>query len=49
MSNYSPHMPVAMPVTTTFSIDGYRIVRYLGVVRGLIVRAPRSPKALWAA
>src|SRR6478735_10526334 len=30
----------ALAVTTTFTIDGYRIVRYLGVVRGLIVRAP---------
>jgi uncharacterized protein YbjQ (UPF0145 family) len=29
-----------LPVTTTFSIDGYRIVQYLGVVRGLIVRSP---------
>lgn len=30
----------SLPVTTTFTIDGYRIVRYLGVVRGIIVRAP---------
>lgn len=29
-----------MPVTTTFTIEGYRITQYLGVVRGLIVRAP---------
>src|SRR5689334_25350249 len=29
-----------IPVTTTFTIEGYRITRYLGVVRGLIVRAP---------
>jgi uncharacterized protein YbjQ (UPF0145 family) len=29
-----------IPVTTTFTIEGYRIARYLGVVRGLIVRAP---------
>jgi uncharacterized protein YbjQ (UPF0145 family) len=29
-----------MPVTTTFTIEGYRVARYLGVVRGLIVRAP---------
>jgi uncharacterized protein YbjQ (UPF0145 family) len=33
-------MRMAMPVTTTFTIEGYRIVQYLGVVRGLIVRAP---------
>jgi len=32
----SPHVPV----TTTFTIDGYRIKQYLGVVRGLIVRSP---------
>jgi uncharacterized protein YbjQ (UPF0145 family) len=29
-----------IPVTTTFTIEGFRIVQYLGVVRGLIVRAP---------
>jgi uncharacterized protein YbjQ (UPF0145 family) len=29
-----------MPVTTTFTIEGYRIKQYCGVVRGLIVRAP---------
>ena len=29
-----------VPVTTTFSIEGYRIVAYKGVVRGIIVRAP---------
>lgn len=29
-----------MPVTTTFTIEGYRIVQYLGIVRGIIVRAP---------
>jgi uncharacterized protein YbjQ (UPF0145 family) len=29
-----------IPVTTTFTIDGYRIVQYMGIVRGLIVRAP---------
>jgi uncharacterized protein YbjQ (UPF0145 family) len=31
---------VNMPVTTTFTIEGYRITQYLGVVRGIIVRAP---------
>ena len=31
-------MPI--PVTTTFTIEGYCITRYLGVVRGIIVRAP---------
>jgi uncharacterized protein YbjQ (UPF0145 family) len=29
-----------IPVTTTFTIDGYRIAAYKGVVRGIIVRAP---------
>lgn len=27
-------------VTTTFTFEGHRVTRYLGVVRGLIVRAP---------
>ncbi|MCG3137730.1 MAG: hypothetical protein HJJLKODD_01580 [Phycisphaerae bacterium] len=29
-----------IPVTTTFHIEGFRIQQYLGVVRGIIVRAP---------
>ena len=29
-----------MFVTTTFTIEGYEIVEYKGVVRGIIVRAP---------
>ena len=29
-----------LPLTTTFNIEGYRIKQYLGVVRGIIVRAP---------
>ena len=33
-------MTMNMPVTTTFTIEGYRISQYLGVVRGIIVRAP---------
>lgn len=31
---------MSIPVTTTFTIEGYRIREYRGVVRGLIVRAP---------
>jgi uncharacterized protein YbjQ (UPF0145 family) len=27
-------------VTTTFTIDGYEIVEYKGVVRGIVVRSP---------
>src|SRR5262249_55500675 len=34
----NPNM--SMPVTTTFTIEGYRIKQYLGVVRGILVRAP---------
>jgi uncharacterized protein YbjQ (UPF0145 family) len=33
-------MHTSMPVTTTFTIEGYRIAQYLGIVRGIIVRAP---------
>jgi uncharacterized protein YbjQ (UPF0145 family) len=29
-----------MPVTTTFSIEGYRIREYKGVARGIVVRSP---------
>ena len=35
-----------MAVTTTFSFEGYRIVRYLGIVRGLIVRSPTIPQGI---
>ena len=31
---------MTIPVTTTFTIEGFRVKQYLGVVRGLIVRAP---------
>ena len=31
---------MSIPVTTTFSFDGYRIKEYKGVVRGIIVRSP---------
>lgn len=31
---------MSFPVTTTFTIEGYRIKQYLGVVRGITVRAP---------
>jgi uncharacterized protein YbjQ (UPF0145 family) len=31
-------MPI--PVTTTFTIEGYQIKQYFGVVRGITVRAP---------
>ena len=31
---------MSIPTTTTFNIEGYRITKYLGVVRGLTVRSP---------
>ncbi len=37
---------MSIPVTTTFTIEGYRIARYLGVVRGIIVRAPTISQGL---
>jgi uncharacterized protein YbjQ (UPF0145 family) len=37
---YAQPFAQSMPVTTTFTIEGYRIVQYLGIVRGIIVRAP---------
>jgi len=35
---YAPTIPHNM-VTTAFTLDGYRIVRNLGLVRGIIVRS----------
>ena len=31
---------MGMPVTTTFTIEGYKIREYKGLVRGIIVRSP---------
>ena len=31
---------MSIPVTTTLSVEGYRIKEYKGVVRGITVRAP---------
>ncbi len=31
---------MGIPVTTTFTVEGYRIKEYKGIVRGIIVRAP---------
>jgi uncharacterized protein YbjQ (UPF0145 family) len=39
-------MTANIPVTTTLSIEGYRITRYLGVVRGITVRAPTIAQGL---
>jgi len=38
-------MPI--PVTTTFTIEGYRTTVYLGVVRGIIVRATTIPQRIF--
>lgn len=35
-----------IPVTTTFTIEGYQIRQYLGIVRGIIVRAPTIPQGI---
>ena len=32
--------PARIIATTTFTVEGFRIVDYLGLVRGVIVRAP---------
>ncbi len=44
--NAGAELPVylQMPVTTTFTIEGCRIVQYRGVARGIIVRAPTIPQ-----
>jgi uncharacterized protein YbjQ (UPF0145 family) len=33
-------MNMNMPVSTTFTIEGYRIKEYKGIARGIVVRAP---------
>lgn len=38
--------PSFFPVSTTFEIEGYRVRQYLGIVRGLIVRAPTIPQGI---
>ncbi|MBI1314869.1 heavy metal-binding domain-containing protein [bacterium] len=35
-----------LSVTTTFTIEGHRIVAYKGLVRGIIVRAPTISQGL---
>ncbi len=37
-ASFAPAVPHGM-VTTAFTLDGYRIVRNLGLVRGIIVRS----------
>lgn len=31
---------MSIQVTTTFNFDGYKIIEYKGIVRGIIVRSP---------
>jgi uncharacterized protein YbjQ (UPF0145 family) len=33
-------IPTSMQISTTFTIEGYRITAYKGVVRGIVVRSP---------
>jgi uncharacterized protein YbjQ (UPF0145 family) len=40
MSMPPPIQPTSLIVTTTFAVEGYTIVKYHGLVRGIIVRAP---------
>jgi len=35
-----------MFITTTFTIEGYEIIEYKGLVRGIIVRAPTIAQGL---
>lgn len=35
-----------LPVTTTFTIDGCRIVQYRGIARGIVVRSPTIPQGI---
>jgi uncharacterized protein YbjQ (UPF0145 family) len=46
MLSYAGRNIMPLPVTTTFSIEGYQIKQYLGVVRGIIVRAPTISQGL---
>jgi uncharacterized protein YbjQ (UPF0145 family) len=39
-------MGMSIQVTTTFTIEGYRIAAYLGIARGIIVRAPTIPQGI---
>ena len=38
---------MSMPVTTTFTFDGYRIREYKGIVRGIIVRSPTIAQGIF--
>jgi uncharacterized protein YbjQ (UPF0145 family) len=38
--DHQENRAMSFPVTTTFTIEGYRIRQYLGIARGIIVRSP---------
>lgn len=38
---------MSMTITTTFTVEGYRVTKYLGVVRGIIVRAPTISQGIF--
>jgi len=38
---------MSMPVTTTFTIEGYKIREYKGLVRGIIVRSPTIAQGIF--
>ena len=40
MTQVPPAFPPSVIVTTTFTVEGHRVVAYKGLVRGLIVRSP---------
>lgn len=39
-------MPEPLLITTTMSIEGYRIAEYKGLVRGIVVRSPTIGQGL---
>lgn len=36
-----------MLVTTTLDVEQYQIIQYLGIVRGIVVRAPTIMQGFW--
>src|ERR1041384_694574 len=42
----TPTRTTAMQATTTFSIEGFRISEYKGLVRGIVVRSPTIGQGL---
>lgn len=40
MDQLTDRNPARLIATTTFTVEGFRITGYLGIVRGVVVRAP---------